>query len=150
MRLEMWEALPAAVERLVAADEVRVLVVRGEGAGAFSAGADIAEFPGRRTRPEDAARYGEAVVGAVDALAGCRKPTIALLHGAAAGGGAGIALACALRFADDRLRFSIPAAQLGVVYEGAIVSRLVETVGASYAFDLLASARTVGPEEALR
>jgi enoyl-CoA hydratase/carnithine racemase len=73
-----------------------------------------------------------------------------MLHGVCAGGGAGIALSCALRFADDHLRFSIPAARLGVVYEAEAIAALVHAVGPSFAFDVLVSGRTVGSDEALR
>lgn len=150
MTLGMWDELKATVGSLNADPEIRAIVLRGEGIDAFSAGADITEFPERRTRPEDARRYQEAVTAAEEELMSVRKPTIAMLFGACAGGGAGIALSCALRFADDRLRFSIPAASLGVVYEDVIVSRLVHEVGPSAAFDILISARTLDAAEALR
>jgi enoyl-CoA hydratase len=150
LTLEMWDGLAAAVEDLGADSDVRVVVVRGEGLEAFSGGADISEFPRRRTEPEDVRRYQQSVVRAERALISLRKPTIAMVHGACAGGGAGIAMSCALRFADERLRFSIPAARLGVVYESDIVSRLVREVGPATALDVLVSARTIDAEEALR
>jgi len=53
VRLEMWEAIPRAVEEAVADPNVRVLVLRGHGEEAFTAGADISEFT---TRRGDAAR----------------------------------------------------------------------------------------------
>jgi enoyl-CoA hydratase/carnithine racemase len=150
MTLEMWDSLAGVVEGFGGDPEIRVVVVRGEGTEAFSAGADISEFPELRTQPEDVRRYQESVVRAEDALIALRKPTIAMMHGACAGGGAGLAMSCALRFADDRLRFSIPAARLGVVYESEIVARLVREVGPAAAFDILVSGRTVEAEEALR
>jgi enoyl-CoA hydratase/carnithine racemase len=149
MTLEMWNSLADATAELGADGEIRVIVVRGEGTEALSAGADISEFPELRTEPEDVRRYQEAVVRAFQTLISVRKPSIAMIHGVCAGGGAGIALACALRFADDRLRFSIPAARLGVVYETEVVGRLVRTVGSATALDILASARTINSEEAV-
>jgi enoyl-CoA hydratase/carnithine racemase len=150
MTLDMWDQLATEVERLGADTDVRVIVVRGDGTEAFSAGADISEFPEVRTDPDDVRRYQERVERAEQALIDVRKPTIAMLHGACAGGGAGIAMSCALRFADEALRFSIPAARLGVVYESAIVGRLVREVGPATALDILTSARTLNAEEALR
>jgi enoyl-CoA hydratase/carnithine racemase len=150
LTLEMWSELRAAAEALGGDPGIRVIVVRGEGVEAFCGGADITEFPRRRTEPADVRTYQARVVGAARALQAIRKPTIAMMHGACAGGGAGIAMSCALRFADDRLRFSIPAAKLGVVYEGEIVARLVREVGPATTFDILASARTVDADAALR
>src|SRR5439155_12662910 len=120
------------------------------GTHAFSAGADISEFLEKRRNAEQNELYTKAYVAAQDRIAAARKPTIALIHGVCAGGGTGIALACRLRFADDRLRFSIPAARLGVVYDFGSVARLVRCVGPSFAYDILVSARTVAAEEALR
>lgn len=150
MTLDMWDSLASAVETFAGDLRIRVILVRGEGADAFSAGADISEFPELRSQPDDVRRYQESVVRAEQALIATRKPTIAMMHGACAGGGAGIAMSCALRFADHRVRFSIPAARLGVVYESEVVGRLVREVGPSTAFDILASARTVDAAEALR
>ena len=150
LRRHMWDELPGVLGELTADRAVRVVVVRGDGDDAFSAGADISEFPENRATVEAAAGYSESVSAALAALAQVRTPTNAMLHGACVGGGAGIALSCALRFADDRLRFSIPAARLGVVYEAEAIAALVHAVGASYAFDILVSGRTIGPDEALR
>ncbi len=150
MTLAMWDGLPDAVTALAGDPDVRAIVVRGDGAEAFSAGADISEFPEKRSTAELADRYSKSVGAGLTALAETRKPTIAMLHGVCVGGGGGIAVSCALRFADDRLRFSIPAARLGVVYEVEAISRLVQIVGPSYAFDILISGRTLDAEEALR
>jgi enoyl-CoA hydratase/carnithine racemase len=150
LTLRMWNDLPEAIGRLASDPAVRVVVVRGDGVDAFSAGADISEFPENRTTVEAAERYSRSVSAALTALAETRTPTIAMVHGACAGGGGGIAVSCALRFVDDRLRFSIPAARLGVVYEAEAIAALVHAVGPSYAFDILISGRTIGAEEALR
>ena len=148
--LAMWHQLRAVVADLAADPDVRVIVVRGEGSEAFSAGADIIEFPENRSTREAAERYSASVSAAVGELAGTRKPTIAMVHGVCAGGGGGIAVSCALRFADERLRFSIPAARLGVVYEYEAIARLVQAVGPSFASDILISGRTIDADEALR
>jgi enoyl-CoA hydratase len=150
MTLAMWDQLEETVKKLVDEPEVRVIMLRGEGKEAFSAGADITEFPERRTAPVDARRYAESVGAAQAALGSARKPTIALLHGACAGGGASIALSCGLRFCDERLRFSIPAAKLGVVYDYTTVDRLAREIGPSGALDVLISGRTIEAAEALR
>jgi enoyl-CoA hydratase/carnithine racemase len=148
--LAMWDELHQTVAALDEDVAIRVIVVRGTGTNAFSAGADISEFHEKRSNADQNAAYTRSYVAAQDRIADARTPTIALIHGVCAGGGTGVALACSLRFCDDRLRFSIPAARLGVVYDFGSVARLVRSIGPSFAYDILISARTVGADEALR
>ncbi len=146
----MWDELPHTLEQVVGTPGTRVVIIEGAGNAAFSAGADISEFVRARTDPDDAERYSAAVSDGLSAIATVRVPTIARLRGVCAGGGAAIALSCQLRFADSTLRFAIPAARLGIVYEVEAVERLVQVAGASTAYDLLASGRTVLADEAAR
>lgn len=150
LTLAMWHSLADEVSSLAADRAVRAIVLRGAGQDAFSAGADISEFPENRATSGDAEAYSTAVARALRAIAQARRPTIAMLHGVCSGGGAGIAAACSLRFADARLRFAIRAARLGVVYEIEAIGPLTHLVGPSVALDILLSGRTVQAEEALR
>lgn len=148
LSLDMWGQLHEAADEVANDDRARVVVVRGEGTEAFSAGADISEFGEVRQDAETAERYSDTIERAEVTLIRSRKPVLAMLHGICAGGGCGIALACTLRFADEAFRFSIPAARLGVVYHQTAVDRLVQHVGPSVAMDILISGRFVGVEEA--
>ena len=150
LSLEMWKALPRALHEAEEREVTRVLIIDGDGDAAFSAGADIARFASERADPRDAEHYSDAVSDALRALTGLRKPTIARVHGVCSGGGAAIALACHIRISSDKLRFAIPAGRLGIVYEFEAVQQLVEAVGSGFAYDLLASGRTVEAEEASR
>jgi len=147
--VEMWEQLPGAVEALGADPEVRVVVMRGEGA-AFVAGADISQFAEQRTEAADVSRYGSVVGRGVGALLQLEKPLLAAIHGPCVGGGVVIALTADLRFAAADAVFRIPAARLGLGYEASGVEALAGTVGWSHALDLLLTARAVDAEEALR
>jgi enoyl-CoA hydratase/carnithine racemase len=74
-----------------------------------------------------------------------------MINGHCFGGGVLIALACDLRFASTVAQFAIPASKLGVAYPPEHgVSRLVFTVGATHASELLLSGRTLEAEEAWR
>jgi enoyl-CoA hydratase/carnithine racemase len=143
--LAMWQAMPALFARLGADDGVRAVVVRGAGTEAFTSGADIAEFEQGESRA-----YHEAYEAAVEAVAACPKPVVAMVHGYCMGGGVGLALACDLRFVADTARFAIPAARLSIAYPVASVRRLVALVGPSRAKDILFSARVLRADEALR
>ena len=110
---EMWRQIPAAVEAFAKDDDVRVVVMRGEGETAFVSGADISEFEERRAGSSGAGEYDRVSGLAFRALTGLEKPLVAMIHGFCVGGGVGIALTADLRFAADDARFAIPAARLG-------------------------------------
>ncbi len=142
----MWAALPALLDGI--AKDCRVLVVRGAG-DAFASGADISEFAEVYATPERGAAYSRQIAAALDALAAFPHPTIAMIRGACVGGGCGLALACDLRFADESARFAITPAKMGLIYPFNDTKRLVDTVGAPMARDMLFSARTLDAAEAL-
>ena len=76
------------------------------------------------------------------------KPTIAMVHGYCIGGGCGLALACDLRFVDERARFGITPAKLGLVYSLDSTKRLVDVVGPSRAKWILMSGQLVTADRA--
>ncbi len=145
----MWAALPSAVALLDNDTQVRVIVVRGAG-GNFAAGADIAEFEEVYGSRERALAYAGMMAGAMDAISGCSKPVLAAIDGICIGGGVALALACDMRFADERATFAITPAKLGIAYCFADTHRLVQTVGAAAARDLLFSGRRIDAPAALR
>lgn len=61
-----------------------------------------------------------------------------------------IASACDVRIASTTARFGIPAARLGIVITRPDVARLVRIAGASVAYDLLLTARSMSATEALQ
>jgi enoyl-CoA hydratase len=147
--LEMWQAIPGAVTELDADPDVRVIVLRGAGEDAFVAGADISQFEQNRVG-DDAGDYDAATAAAHRALEGTDKPTIAMIHGPCVGGGMAIALTCDVRYADDRARFTIPAAKLGIGYGAPGIERLVQLVGPSVAKEVFFSAKLFDAATALR
>lgn len=137
--LAMYQAFLELLAQVAADREIKILVLRGAGRDAFAAGADISEFQAVRGDADSARRYNVAVLNAEGALARLEKPTIAMVHGHCVGGGAGLALACDLRFADDQARFAVPPAKLGLVYGFDATRRLVALVGPARAKLLLIS-----------
>lgn len=145
----MWRALPEAVAAIEADDSIRVVLVRGAGGRAFSAGADISEFADVYA---DAARtdaYNAAVRAGQAALRHIERPVIAVIDGVCVGGGCGIALACDLRFGSSAARFAITPARLGLAYSYADTAQLVEKIGPARAKDILFSGRMLPADEAL-
>jgi enoyl-CoA hydratase/carnithine racemase len=143
MTAGMWRALPPLLDQLAADTAVRALVLIGEG-GTFCAGADISTL---RESPGEA--QGLAVL-AEEALAAFPKPTLAAIRGHCVGGGAQLAAACDLRFAEEGALFGITPAKLGIVYPASSTRRLVALVGPGTAKYLLFSGELIDAERALR
>jgi enoyl-CoA hydratase len=140
--------LKAAVEKLAADPEVRVLVITGSGEKAFSAGADIAAMaamPGPEGRTY--AELGHAVMAAVEAFP---VPVLGVINGAALGGGFELALACDLLIASSRARLGQPEINLGLIPGFGGTVRLVKRVGLTRARELIYLGTTIPAEEALR
>jgi enoyl-CoA hydratase/carnithine racemase len=141
---EMVRALPEALERFGASDEVRVVVMKGAGDKAFVSGADISEFD---QKGAPGAQSGNAPRWKLGNL---EKPLLAMIRGYCIGGGLATALSADIRIAADDAQFGIPAARLGLGYPFAGVKSLVDLVGTANANEILFSARRFDAEEALR
>jgi 2-(1,2-epoxy-1,2-dihydrophenyl)acetyl-CoA isomerase len=103
MHEELYDALAEAAED----DEVRCIVVRGEGRG-FSAGADLAQIIQNADGDPDLGEYLRGSYSRlVTRMVETPKPIIAALHGPVYGAGVGIALACDLRIGAERAKFSV-------------------------------------------
>jgi enoyl-CoA hydratase/carnithine racemase len=139
INIGMYQALPSVVAELDEDPAVKVIVVRGAGERSFASGADITEFERERGSAAAARNYNEKVAGAERAIERLAKPTVAMIHGYCIGGGAGLALACDLRFADTRTKFAITPAKLGLVYSLESTKRVVDLAGPSRAKWILMS-----------
>ncbi len=146
---EMWQGIAAALAEAGGDEQVRVVVLRGAGGRAFSAGADISQFGERRSGREAVAEYNAAVSQAYQAVLECPKPVLACIEGYCLGGGLGLALCCDLRYAATDARFAIPAARLGLGYSYQGLRLLVGLVGPSRAKEILFTARRYRADEAL-
>jgi enoyl-CoA hydratase len=143
----MYEGLYDCCEHVAQDDKVRVLILTGAGDKAFVSGTDISQFKSFST-PEDALQYernNNKYAGRLETLT---KPTIAMLRGAVAGGGAAFAMCCDMRIATPDVRFGVPIARtLGNTLSTQNYNRLVALVGPARAKELIFTARLVGAEE---
>src|SRR5215471_14164497 len=145
---DMWLELRRLANQVDADPDLRVLVIRGAGGEAFSAGADIAEFDKCRNDSTQARIYSDAFDGALDAIWELGKPVIAMIQGFCVGGGLELACCADLRIAGEGSRFGIPTARLGVLVGYREMRRLIYLVGAGIASDILLSARILDAREA--
>jgi enoyl-CoA hydratase/carnithine racemase len=145
----MWSALGTAIDGLSADDGIRCIVVRGAGERAFSPGNDIGEFATERANKAQAIAYGAAMHGTARALAACRHPLVAQIHGICVGGGLEIAALCDLRICGESSRFGAPIKNLGLVMAYAEMAPLVALVGRAVTLELLLEGRILEAPEAL-
>ncbi|MBC8119501.1 MAG: enoyl-CoA hydratase/isomerase family protein [Burkholderiaceae bacterium] len=144
----MWALLGETVEQLSADDSLRCVILRGAGEKAFSPGNDIAEFAHERSNKRQATEYGKVMHRTADALANCRHPLIAQIHGICVGGGLEIAALCDLRICGESSRFGAPIKNLGLVMAYAEMAPLVRLVGSAVALEILLEGRIFGAVEA--
>lgn len=123
MTVAMRDEFPGIFAGLEADDGVRVIVVRGAGGKAFSAGGDVAEF--LTLAPADLERWGDTLTSAER----CRKPVIAAIDGYAMGAGLELAVACDFRIATLRSEFAFPEVRLGMIPGSGGTQRAMRLVG---------------------
>jgi enoyl-CoA hydratase/carnithine racemase/carbon monoxide dehydrogenase subunit G len=149
MTLGMWRAIPAIFASLQQNDDVRVVILTGQGAD-FCAGADISEFASVRDDASQATQYELAVDACCDAIAHIGKPTIAVVRGYCLGGGAHLAMSCDFRYSAAEAIYGIPAARLSIIYGVSGTRKLLSLVGLSAAKKILYGAQRFAAPEALK
>jgi len=151
--LNLWDAaltsdLVVLLTAFEADDESRVLVLTSANPDFFVAHADVAML-----LDMDMAVWGaEGEVAPINQLLGSlhasSKVSIALVQGAARGGGSELALACDLRFASPNAVFSQPEVALGIVPGAGATQRLSRLVGRARALEIILGCADVDAEEA--
>jgi enoyl-CoA hydratase/carnithine racemase len=145
----MWEHLGETVATLSADDSIRCVIVRGAGEKAFSPGNDIGEFATARSNKAQAIEYGRSMHDTAKALAECRHPIVAQIHGICVGGGLEIAALCDLRICGASSRFGAPIKNLGLVMAYPEMAPLVRLAGPAVALEILLEGRVFDAQEAL-
>lgn len=163
--LNAWtDRMGAEVKHALAQAEadphVVAIVLTGAGRG-FCSGADLKRLQaigsGSRGRAIPEGLGADPGDGAMDDFRGTytfpmsiRKPIIAAINGPVAGMAVPIALACDIRFASDRARFTTAFSQRGLIAEWGVSWLLTRLVGPAHALDILFSARNFDAAEAER
>jgi enoyl-CoA hydratase/carnithine racemase len=149
----MFTALNDALDQLEGNDEVRAVVLRGEGPS-FCSGLDVPSFMGSDVGIEDvvASRDGGAANQAQRVAYGWRElpvPVIAALRGACFGGGLQIALGADIRIAAPDTRMSVMEMKYGLIPDMSLTRTLPRLVRDDVARELTYTARIVESGEAL-
>jgi len=126
----------------------RAVVLSGEGP-AFCAGADAAWMKRSKDfRREDNARDAATVSSLLQAVDECPQPVVGRIHGAALGGGAGLAAACDIVVAEEGTQFGFPEVRLGLI-PAVISTYVLPRIGAGPARRYFLTGERFGAAEAL-
>jgi enoyl-CoA hydratase len=142
---DMAAALLDVCARADRDEAVRVVIIKGAGERAFSAGSDLntlAEY-------ESTWAFRNRVIYE-NTVRNLRKPVIAVLKGWVLGGGGEIALAADIRVAGRSARFGFPEVTRGWVGGGGASQMLPRLIGYGQAMRLLLTGETIDAEEAQR
>ncbi len=148
INLGMWQQIAAILQEISDDPSVRCLVIRGAGKDAFAAGGDLEEFVTGRATLEQALHYHGQVAAALNAIADCPHPTVALINGACIGGGLEIAGVCDLRIAGESARFGAPINRLGFSMYPGEMEGLLKLAGPAVMKEILLEGRILTATEA--
>jgi 3-hydroxyacyl-CoA dehydrogenase len=139
--VDVRRGLTAAIDAAGADAAVKAVLIVGSGK-TFIGGADIREFGKPPMAP-----FLPDVCNGIEA---CSKPVIAVIHGAALGGGLEIALAAHYRLALPAAKLGLPEVALGLLPGAGGTQRTPRLIGAAAALDMILSGRHVGAAEAAK
>jgi 2-(1,2-epoxy-1,2-dihydrophenyl)acetyl-CoA isomerase len=138
--------LHAALDACAVDDNVRVVVIKGEGK-AFCAGQDLAEVIDPEG-PEMKNIVGEHYNPIILKIRNLEKPVIAAVNGVAAGAGANIALACDITIAKKSAAFIQAFSKIGLIPDSGGTFFLPRLIGLQKAIALMFTGEKVSAEQA--
>jgi cyclohexa-1,5-dienecarbonyl-CoA hydratase len=138
------DRLGEVIEDLAADPELLVIILRGAGERAFSAGVAVQDHTPDRVGP-----MLDSLHGTIRRLRDLDAVTIAAVHGHCLGGGMELAMACDLVIASDDARFAVPEIELGC-FPPVATAMFPSRIGAGLTLDLALTGRTLTAEEAER
>ncbi|MCP4751155.1 MAG: crotonase/enoyl-CoA hydratase family protein [Proteobacteria bacterium] len=160
LSMDMFAAIAAMLKRLSQENEVRVVVLSGEGKG-FCAGLDTENFAsmgGGRDQSKDGQTLVERYDGGISNIAqhvayGWKElpmPVVAAIHGACIGGGCQIALGADIRLATPDSKLSIREMHWGLIPDMSVSQTIRDVLPIDVAKELIYTARIISGEEAAK
>jgi len=156
LHLPAWDEMQAIFEALDEHEEVRAIVLAGEGKH-FCAGIDLETLMGLQNfnkikcegRKREAIRKFILKLQAnINAIEKCRKPVLAAIHKACLGGGLDIVAACDMRYCSADAYFSIKEIDLGLVADIGSLQRLPTILTSGIVAEMAFTGRNVSGQEA--
>jgi 2-oxoglutaroyl-CoA hydrolase len=142
LTVAMRNEFPEIFRDLDRDDSIRVVVIRGAGGKAFSAGGDVGEF--LTLAPADLELWGDTLTAAER----CRKPVVAAIDGYTMGAGLELAVACDFRIATLRSEFAFPEVRLGMIPGSGGTQRALRLMGMTRAKLFMMTGQRIPAERA--
>lgn len=145
---DLFKNLAQVLSQLEADDNVRVLILTGQGKG-FCAGGDLPTILSLKDN-EETRLFIATAAKVASQLFDFPKPVIGMINGVAAGAGFNIALACDILLASDKARFAQSFSAVGLHPDMGGLFLLPRAVGLAKAKELMFTADIISAEEAKR
>lgn len=146
LNTELFNELNDVITKIELDDNIKLVILTGQGEKAFAAGADIKELnQSDHNSGRLFSQHGSNVMLRLESL---KKPVIAAVNGFALGGGCELAMSCHIRFASDNAKFGQPEVNLGILPGYGGTQRLPRLVGVAKALELTISGNMIGADEA--
>ncbi len=142
------QELEQAINEFSKDEQIKAIVITGEGPYTFVAGADIKEIAniGSRQQAIDLVKKGQGVLNKIENL---DKPVICAINAICLGGGMELAMACHMRIASDRAKFGQPEILLGIIPGFGGTQRLIRLCGPAKAREILLTGDQISAKDAL-
>ncbi|WP_458205232.1 3-hydroxyacyl-CoA dehydrogenase NAD-binding domain-containing protein [Haladaptatus sp. NG-SE-30] len=143
---QLLDELSVAIDEMVEDDDVRAILITGEGEKAFSAGADVQSMAAGGADPlnaVDLSRKGQETFGKLES---CPMPVVAGIDGYCLGGGMELATCADFRIASERSELGQPEHDLGLLPGWGGTQRLQHIVGEGRAKEIIFTADRFDPE----
>lgn len=145
----MMDLLSDALLELDADDEVRVIILKGEGDN-FSAGGDLSQGGPEGLSVEQGRKLLKKYIRTIQTIQQICKPVIAMVDGWAVGGAMSMVLACDIIYVSDRVKFTSNFLKVGIIPEMGVMMFLPQLIGPYRAKELWFTGRVVGAVEAYK
>lgn len=146
LNIETVQEIKEAMQEVYDDENIKGVIITGDGEKAFVAGADISEIA--ELNELNGRRFAERGQETFDLIEYCTKPVIAAVNGFALGGGCELAMACHIRVASDNARFGQPEVNLGIIPGYGGTQRLTQLVGKGKALELMMTGDMITAQEA--
>lgn len=144
---DVMRRLLSAIEKIEADATAKVVLVASSVRGAFCAGADLKER--RLMSSSEVREYASSLRSTFSSFEALPIPTIAVIEGAALGGGLELALSCDLRICGENAKLGLPETGLAIIPGAGGTQRLPRMVGRSRAKELIFTGRRCDATEAV-
>ena len=139
---EMLLKLAAHLDELSKSDEIRAVVIRGQGDRSFSSGYDIGQIPTMiSTELAEELKTKNPLEIGLGAIEKYPYPVIAMIDGYAYGAACELAMTCDLRIASDTSSMGIPPSRLGLVYHPSGIQKFINVIGLANAKEVFFTGR---------